>query len=112
MNIVCAHWTRTTRKFIMPLLRALTSLGHTVRIFGSQPLDVLRNAETDLYITTSTELKHAVRENKAWLLEQTGKPYVTLWFQTPLRNLSTLKKLTSPLHRAMFIPDSSDVAEL
>ncbi|HAK87968.1 MAG: hypothetical protein A2077_02965 [Nitrospirae bacterium GWC2_46_6] len=100
----------STAKFVTPFLKALTEAGQQVA--ATRHIEKLKEFKPDICITSSTELKHIYFNKKEWELEKTKIPYVTLWFQTPLRNLYSLKTLTSSLHRGMFVVDSTDVLQM
>ncbi|MFO0752764.1 MAG: glycosyltransferase [Thermodesulfovibrionales bacterium] len=111
MKILYYTIAKVSAKFFTPFIEALSNDGHTVVIARNPSAAALREHAPDLIVTTSSDVRHADLANRPWLLDETGIPYMTVWFQTPLRSLPLLRGMSS-LHRGMLLPDSTDTATL
>jgi spore maturation protein CgeB len=101
-----------------PALQALADLGHEV-VYVDDILpregyrQLIQRIKFDVAILWGSSLQNfLMTDSEPFLLDEVGLPYVSLWTDNPTKHLFLLKHLQTPLHRAMFIPDTHVMAQM
>ena len=101
-----------------PALQALADLGHEV-VYVDQILPrsgyraLIERIKFDVAMLWGSSLQNfLMTESEPFLLEEIGLPYVSLWTDHPTKHLFLLKDVRTPLHRAMFVPDTHVIAQM
>ena len=102
----------------VPALQALADIGHEV-VYVDQILNLdgyqklIRKIKFDVVVLWGSSLVNLLQTfPETFFLEEEGVPYVSLWTDNTIKHQFFLKKINTPLHKAMFVPDTRVVEQL
>ncbi len=99
-------------------LQALADLGHeVVYVDELLPLDgyrkLVQRLNFDVAVLWGSSLQNFLNSFEGtFFLEEAGLPYVSLWTDNPIKHLSLLKDIKTPLHRGLFVADTQVIQQL
>jgi hypothetical protein len=101
-----------------PALQALADIGHDV-VYIDQILNLdgyrklVQKIKFDVAILWGSSLVNFLQTFPGtFFLEEEGVPYVSLWTDNAIKHQVFLKEINTPLHKAMFVPDTRVIEQL
>jgi spore maturation protein CgeB len=101
-----------------PALQALADIGHEV-VYVDQILNLdgyrklVRKIKFDVAVLWGSSLVNLLQTfPETFFLEEEGVPYVSLWTDNSIKHQVFLKEINTPLHKAMFVPDTLVIQQL
>ena len=114
LSILRGQWDRQRA----PALQALADIGHEV-VYVDELLTLedyrklVQRQDFDVAVLWGSSLQNFLNSfDGAFILEEAGLPYVSLWTDNPIKHLALLKDIQTPLHRGLFVADTRVIQQL